>query len=358
MLDYVELFAGAGGWSVGAHHLGLDGVGIEINEQACATRVAADLQTIHADVLTIDPRDYAGTPGLIASPPCQSYSVAGSGTGRRNLTRVLANVRAIAAGLPAEEIEDVNTALVLEPLIWALAIRPEWIALEQVRTVLPVWAAIGEVLTEHGYSVATGVLSSEQFGVPQTRPRAFLFAARTHEVWMPAPSHSKFYVRTPDKLDPDLKPWVSMAEALSMDPSSGLLFCPTNVRPNAAVRPLTHPAPTLAFGHEKPRWLPSDLIGFPRRSDGREEVRLGKLAYRARDLRPGDQPAFTLTEKARSWSRFSLDGDVIRVTIQEAAVLQSFPVRHPFQGSPTSQFLQVGNAVPPLLAENVLASVI
>lgn len=48
--------------------------------------------------------------------------------------------------------------------------------------------------------------------------------------------------------------------------------------------------------------------------------------------------------------------DSVRLTIQEALVLQSFPAGHPVQGSMTAQFRQVGNAVPPLLAAHVIAA--
>jgi len=45
-----------------------------------------------------------------------------------------------------------------------------------------------------------------------------------------------------------------------------------------------------------------DWVGFPRLEDGRNDgVELAGVEYRRRDLRPGEHPSHTLTEKARSW---------------------------------------------------------
>lgn len=95
-------------------------------------------------------------------------------------------------------------------------------------------------------------------------------------------------------------------------------------------------------------------VGFPRKTDGREEVVLGGKAYRKRDLRSARQPAFTVTEKARSWSIWHPNGKACPLDISDALTLQSFPDDYPVQGSRTSRFLQVANAIPPQMAQAVL----
>jgi DNA (cytosine-5)-methyltransferase 1 len=71
------------------------------------------------------------------------------------------------------------------------------------------------------------------------------------------------------------------------------------------------------------------------------------------------EPAPTMFFGARintmAWTR---DGAAVRITVAEAACFQSFPPGHPWQGTESEQFTQAGNAVPPLLAAAVLASVL
>lgn len=306
--EAVDLFGGPGGWDVAVRPLGIRTYGVESDHDTCNTRFAAGLPTVMGDVRKYGPGNFPNAKGLIASPPCQSFTIAGKGSGRRALDAVLTLVCQMAARLPIDMsgFDDERTGLVLEPLRWVLeAIDSgtpyEWLAFEQVPEVLPVWLAMAEVLRSEGYSVATGNLQAEQYGVPQTRKRAIVVARRNGRTVLPPQTHI-----TP----------VSMAEANG--------------------------------------WAPDDLVGFPRRADGRETVTIGGVKYRARDLRPASRPAFALTEKARSWSRFSADGVVHRVTLPEATALQTFPRDYPWRGARTSQFLQVGNAVPPRLAEAVL----
>lgn len=119
-----DLFAGAGGWDLAAESLGIHARGVENMPQARATRDAAGLITIHDDVWTYQPDGRATLE--IASPPCQTFSTAGKGTGRKALDDVLRGIRdGYVSNLDhlrflGEEVGDDRTALVLTPLHFAL----------------------------------------------------------------------------------------------------------------------------------------------------------------------------------------------------------------------------------------------
>ena len=426
----VDLFAGPGGWDLAAHRLGLDPLGVEWDDAACATRGAAGLRTVQADVSELDPLDYAPCDLLIASPPCQAWSTAGKGGGRRDIDLCVQAVHDLAAGNDtraelAAKCEDRRSILVAEPLRWALALKPRLLAWEQVPPVLEMWSLCAQLLGEAGYFTAVGLLSSERYGVPQTRQRAFLIASTDGPVALPMPTHQRYVA--PKKMDPNavglfdvpererivvpedrhLLPWVSMAQALGWDvdcpaptvtagggqagdrkcspveAGSGSLLPAYRLARGMGMNdrhgerpdtPADRPAPVITSKARTATWVQTQNFTGDK-VDG-EPVKYA---------RPVDDPAPTVGSRTDLWEyddwvdgrpATTIAGDsrvfqpgghhepgqqsqnAVRVSVQEASILQSFPPTYPWQGSRTKQYEQIGNAVPPTMAQAVLGALL
>lgn len=312
----IDLFAGPGGLDVGATWLEIPVAGIEWDPNACATRRAAGLDTHEGDVRNFGPDDFPEANVLTGGPPCQTFTVAGTGSGRQALDRIIEHAEDMAKhlgdGIPRGGFDDDRTGLVLEPLRWALlaleAGRPfQAIVLEQVPAVLPIWEAYKVILERHGYGVAVGVLRTEEFGVPQTRRRAILIARLGDDnVSLPSPTHQAYRRGAPEQSALELKPWVSMGEALSRRSQFTVIS---------------------NYGSG----------GDPRN----------------RGQRHSDEPSATITGKVRRNRLRLADGDEDRFSDHEAGRLQTFPLDYPWSGLDIGQ--QIGNAIPPRLAVHVLA---
>ena len=311
----LDLFAGTG-VGVGCRNLGVEEYGVEVWDTAVKSRDAAGMTTPYRDAWDIDAAESLGFDTLWASPPCQTFSTAGSGSGRKALNDVITAIRQGRYRTPdqlkalADEVGDARTALVLIPLAYVWRFRPRYVVFEQVAPVLPVWAENAKVMRGLGYSVWSGILDAADYGVQQNRKRAYLIARRDGKVAKaPAPT-------TPD--------WGSMYDALGW----GL----TN-----------RPSPTL-----------TSHLGVTRSPTGTQRVYLDAIEAGEFVFRPGNPKP----------SRVATNGigalhapNTVNVSSEEGAVLQSYPRDFPFQGTKTEIDLQIGNAVPPRVAEAVLSEV-
>lgn len=323
--DALGLFDGVGGWNVHDKELGIITLGLEKDASAAGTATEAGHNTAVVDVTEYGLSREHPYSGLKASPPCGPWTVAGNGAGRRERAEILFRLDALRAhDTLITGALDPEAALILEP---ARLIRQamayghpfRWIVMEQTRECLPVWEKYAEWLRCHGYSVAVGNLHAEQFGVPQTRTRSVLLASRDREAKLPEPTHTRFrtgYVKVTGMpfTDPERKPWVTMAEALNIVTPAPGSYLRSNygtggVAANRGRRELWKPAPTITRKYNRNKWvLGAEVLG--------------------------------------------------PMTDRQASLLQTFPADYPWQGSKTEVQLQIGNAIPPLLARAILQQVI
>jgi DNA (cytosine-5)-methyltransferase 1 len=318
-----DVFAGAGGMSLGFAVAGFDVVAAaECDRDACATFAKAhpgatvfdgDVGVLPRRVLR-SLRDDVDV--VIGGPPCQPWSGGGKRLGAadpRNgwpaFLRVLAEVR--PAAFVAENVAGLASA----------ARRPYLDAL---------LAQLGDL----GFTTTTKVVDAAAHGVPQTRRRLFLVGrrdVRSPFTW-PEPSTARRAARACVDAAPYGEPNRSVVTYarrpdLRPDPYHGHLF-------NGGGRPidLARPAPTLlaSMGGNKTPWV--DTLGLV-------------PAYHGH-LVAGGAPRCGAVAGAR------------RITLGEAARLQTFADDVQFVGSRASCYRQIGNAVPPRLACTVARALI
>lgn len=226
----LDLFAGPGGWSHALTVLGARDIGLEWDTWACKTRARAGQLTIQTDVARYPVWIFSGRVlGLIASPPCQAWSMAGKRLGLVDQPLVHQAVTDLAAGRDTRQqllaaCADPRSLLAAEPMRYLHALNvvgePEWVAMEEVPDVLPLWKQYAAVLRTWGFSVWTGILNAADYGVPQTRRRAIFLASRVRTAEPPPPTHAQ--ITEPESLfGPGRARWVSMAEALGWGRTDG-----------------------------------------------------------------------------------------------------------------------------------------
>ncbi|MFF9778537.1 DNA cytosine methyltransferase [Streptomyces sp. NPDC013978] len=408
----LDLFAGPGGWSHALTVLGARDVGLEWDEWACKTRSAAGQLTIRTDVAAYPAWIFSGRVlGLIASPPCQAWSMAGKRLGLVDQPLVHQAVADLAAGHDTRHhllgaCADERSLLAAEPMRYLHALNnagePEWVVMEEVPDVLPLWRQYAAILRSWGFSVWTGILNAADYGVPQTRRRAILIASRTRTAQPPAPTHAQ--IAEPESLfGPGRARWVSMAEALGWGATDRPV--PTVCAgggPGGGPEPFPSGSrKSLVNARDRGTWTPRTDENAPssdRAGTGRPTphgvtdrqpadasvpaltVEAGRWSWALRNnnqanatVRPIEEPAGTLFFGRRAnecaWiaepvgtPRVDETGaatptppEPIRITAREAGLLQTFPADYPWAGNKGQQFSQIGNAVPPLLAGHLLA---
>jgi DNA (cytosine-5)-methyltransferase 1 len=188
----LDLFAGAGGISLGFHALGCQIVAaLEVDELAAATHAAnffrdasASVRAQHAkphDITEVEPEDLVEEFGLgtvedavdliVGGPPCQAYARVGR-----------AKLREVAEHPEAFKV-DPRGNLYLRYLHYVRQMKPLALLMENVPDIMNygghnVAQEVAEALDEMGYEARYSLLNSAFYGVPQMRDRVILLAIR------------------------------------------------------------------------------------------------------------------------------------------------------------------------------------
>ncbi len=325
----LDLFAGAGGLSLGFQlaDVGFEPVmAVEIDHAAAMTfKGNFGCEVVDGPIQGV--RRFPEADVVIGGPPCQGFSPLGRD--RDDASRALLNE------LWQEYLRAVKQ---VQPRAFVIENVPEFLRSEQFQQLM---RELGRDRKLRRYKFAYGVLNAADYGVPQRRRRGLFVAVLDHQpVWPPPPTHG------PDS--PDKTPYRTVRDAigdLPRKPTERDLHWGRTPRPSSLERYKAIPAGGNRFDlqRNRPDLTPACWANKP---TGTTDV-MGRLWW--------DRPALTIrTEFFKPEKGRFLHPVANRpITHREAARLQTFPDWFEFEGSKIEIARQIGNAVPPILAQEI-----
>jgi DNA (cytosine-5)-methyltransferase 1 len=359
-LTAIDLFCGAGGLSEGFRQAGFHVLAGNDFDKAAGETFAAthrEAKFLPGAIQQYSAQDFLDAAGiaageldvLIGGPPCQGFSVYNHQRG----------------------LHDERSSLYLEYLRIVSGLQPKWVVLENVTGMTSaggggVVKEIIKGLRSLGYAVDSRILKAEEFGVPQERRRIIFIGNKVGlpVVW-PEPTHG-----------PGLDPYVTIADAINdlpqLENGQGAEVLSYATEPRTAYQVALRSGCNAVTNHWAARlsatnmtrlehippggsWrdIPHDLLPagmkLAKRSD--HTKRYGRLRW--------DGLASTILTKCDPhWGAYFHPDQDRALTVREAARLQSFPDWFDFKGSRTEQYVQVGNAVPPLLGRKIAEAIL
>ncbi len=358
----IDLFCGCGGLSVGFAQAGfriLLGVDLDPVPLRTFARNFPGAKAIQADISHLDPhtilRDLRMRPGdldcLVGGPPCQGFS----------------------KNIPAKQryLGDPKNALILRFLDFVEVLRPKVVLIENVAEMVNAYdeayaSAIMAVLGRVGYKAGSSRLLASDYGAPQHRRRAFFFANSVGcPVVFPPPTNfapgKVFDLFSPKPPRGHVSVWDAIGDLPKLKAGEGSSPAAYSQPALTDYQRLMRKGSRTLYDHMARSLAPRQLERVKHLTPGAGEG-AGSLP---RHLRPKsgysgayarlipNEPARTITR----WvfhpgsGRFYHPYDDRVITIREAARLQSFPDWFIFEGTYIQKSRQIGEAVPPLLAQ-------
>lgn len=352
----IDLFCGAGGLSAGLEMAGFSVLaGNDIFEAAGKTFEAThphakfipgpiEELTIE-QLLEVTKLERGELTVLAGGPPCQAYSVYNHQRG----------------------MHDERATLFREYLRIVDGLQPQWIVMENVTGIYSIGGgeavrAIKQELAEIGYSVEEAVLRAEDYGVPQERRRVVFIGNRINApISHPEPTHGPGrtlpFTTIRDAIG-DLPPLDNGEDRGQAEYVVGEATRFQRLMRGNATIVANHSAPKLGkvnmdrLPHIPPggswRDIPFDLLpaGMKRAKRSDHTKRYGRMTWQGLSCT-------VLTKCDIHWGAYIHPDQDRAISVREAARLQAFPDWFKFFGSRTEQYIQVGNAVPPLLGKAI-----
>lgn len=357
----IDLFCGAGGLSEGFRQAGFRVLaGNDIDKFAGQTFSATHPEAVffNGPISEISATEILRATGLkrgeldclVGGPPCQAFSVYNHQRG----------------------LHDARSSLFREYLRIVAGLNPKWVVLENVTGILSAGGgkAANDIvagLNSLGYEVERRVLKAEEYGIPQERRRILFIGNRVGlPIPWPQPTHG-----------PGLIPFVTVWDAIG-----DLAPLVNGEMRNGAVKyrsePTTpyqlamrgnlfhvqnHSAPRLAkINLERMKYIPEGGswrdIPIELLPAGMKRARRCDHTKRYGRMRKNGLSCTVLTKCDLHWGAFIHPEQDRVITPREAARIQSFPDWFVFRGPRTEQYVQVGNAVPPLLGRCVAEAIL
>lgn len=379
-LRVIDLFAGAGGLSEGLSSAGFSSIfAAEIvpiyaqtyqNNHPYARVVTADIRSLDPQEIMVDLGLERGELDLIAGgPPCQGFSI----------------------NAPIRSLLDNRNHLFKEYLRFVDVFAPKAVLIENVPGLVSfedgiTLHAIIDSLSELGYGVDVRILGAAYYGVPQMRWRTFIIGLRDKSipssafpeplyhvpirpnftatfngqslVKLPSPESEMKFTSVEQAIG-DLPPLESGEKGQRIKKYICEPTCDYQKRARVgSIGVLNHEASRLSdinlkrLKYIKPggNWtdIPDELL-----PKGMQRARKSDHTKRYGRVTPDGLASTILTKCDPHWGAYFHYNQDRTFTVREAARIQSFPDSFMFSGSQVQQYEQVGNAVPPLLAETV-----
>lgn len=359
-MNVIDLFAGAGGLSVGAHLAGGNvRASVELNAVACDTLRANSIfhgEVVEGSVCDVSGKELRKLAGLkareplviVGGPPCQPFSKAAYWTEAGDDA---AYRRARAQGVeakrppPLTEVKDDDRRdLVAEFMRLVIESDAKGFVFENVPSIkhprnLPIYNSLIKTASDAGFELTGFVAKAVNYGVPQARERVVVLGSKKRKPRMPTETHAA--VGNTESL----LPYVTAGEALDgldakkyFEPEE--VICGRWAEHLKSIPPgWNYKALTAWAGHSHPTFV--------------AETRFWNFLLK---LSP-DRPSWTIAASPGPWTGpFHWKNRRLRTV--ELAALQGFPRDYAIQGPRRERIRQMGNAVPVPVARAMIASVI